>query len=260
MSKISVLIADDEAPSRRRMREFLSDIPDVEVVGECADGRDAVAIIKENTPDLVLLDIKMPGFSGLDVITELGLTAAPAVIYVTAYDEFALRAFEVRALDYLLKPFDRARLRQAVERARAQIESSRILEFTRCLKPMLDEALVRSDYPNRLVVKSRESTVIIAVNEIDWVGAANNYLELHAGKETYMLRATMAQLEEMLDPSRFVRVHRSYLVNVDRVKEMKPIFNKDQVLTLRDGAQVTVSRTYYDKLLAALNSSGRRRS
>ena len=257
MAKISVLIADDEAPSRRRMKEFLSDIPDVEVVGECADGRDAVANIKEHAPDLVLLDIKMPGFSGLDVVAELGLQAAPAVIYVTAYDEFALRAFEVRALDYLLKPFGRERLRQAVERARSQIETSYLLEFTRRLKPVLDEVLVRGAYPNRLVVKSRESTFFIRVDEIDWVGTAANYLELHAGKETFMMRETMGQLEMMLDPSRFVRVHRSYLVNVDRVREMKPVFNKDQVLTLCDGTQVTVSRTYYDKLLAALSISRR---
>lgn len=258
MSKISVLIADDEAPSRRRMKQMLSEMPDVEIVGECEDGREAVSFIRAHAPDLVLLDIEMPGVSGLDVIAELGLQKTPAVIYVTAHDEFALRAFEVRALDYLLKPFDRERLRKAVEHARSQIEDSRVVEFTRRLRPMLENVLVEGDYPNRLEVKSRGSTVFIPVDEIDWVNAADNYLELHAGRETYLMRETLGQLEESLDPSRFVRVHRSHLVNVDRVKEMKPVFNKDQVLTLRDGTQVTVSRTYYDKLLAALRTSRRR--
>lgn len=240
------------------MRKVLSDIPGVEVVGECADGPEAVAFIRENAPDLVLLDIKMPGFSGLDVVTELGLPTTPAVIYVTAYDEFALRAFEVRALDYLLKPFDGGRLRQAVERARSQIGAARVLALTRHLKPVLDEVLVPGAYPDRLAVKSRRSTVLIPVEEIDWVGTADNYLELHAGKGTYLMRETMGQLEGMLDPSRFVRVHRLYLVNVDRVREMKPAFNRDQVLTLRDGTRVKVSRTYYDRLLAALSRSRRR--
>ena len=252
--KIRALIVDDEAAARRRIRRFLCASPDVEVVGECEDGCEAVARIEERPPDLLFLDVQMPRLDGFGVIERVGAGTVPAVIFVTAYDEFALRAFEACALDYLLKPFDRARFCRSVERARAQVENSRASGLDRLLEKLVGElrAGAGRQRPNRLEVRSCGSTLFVRAEKIDWVGAADNYLELHVGKETHLIRETMSQLEARLDPTMFVRIHRSVLVNLERVKELRPLFNKDHVLVLRDGTQLTVSRTYYEHLLSRL--------
>jgi len=252
--KIRALIVDDEAAARRRIRRFLCASPDVEVVGECEDGCEAVARIEERPPDLLFLDVQMPRLDGLGVIERVGAGTVPAVIFVTAYDEFALRAFDACALDYLLKPFDRARFCRAVERARTQVESSRASGFDRRLEKLIGElrAGAGQQRSNRLEVRSCGNTLFVRVDKIDWVGAADNYLELHVGKETHLIRETMSQLEARLDPTMFVRIHRSVLVNLERVKELRPLFNKDHVLVLRDGTQLTVSRTHYEHLLSCL--------
>jgi two-component system LytT family response regulator len=253
MSKIRVLIVDDEVLARRRLKQFLSEIPDIEVIGECEDGRSAVAFIAEHAPDLLFLDIQMPVMDGFSLIQEINTNQVPAIIFVTAYDEFALRAFEVHALDYLLKPFNRERFRQSVEHARLQIQNAHAADFGQRLKHLLaDFTLDDAGHQTRLAVRSNGRTLFISTEEIDWVGAANSYTELHVGRETHLLRETISQLERQLDPRKFVRIHRSTIVNIARIKEMSPLFNRDQVLILRDGTRLSVSRTYYDKLMSLL--------
>jgi two-component system LytT family response regulator len=253
MSKIRALIVDDEVLARRRLKQFLSEIPDIEVIGECEDGRSALAFITEHAPDLLFLDVQMPVMDGFSLIQELNVNQVPAIIFVTAYDEFALRAFEVHALDYLLKPFNRERFRRAVEHARLQIETAHAADFGQRLKHLLaDFTLDDAGHRTRLAVRSNGRTLFISTDEIDWIRAANSYTELHVGRETHLLRETISQLERQLDPRRFVRIHRSTIVNIARIREMSPLFNRDQVLILRDGTRLSVSRTYYDKLMSLL--------
>jgi two-component system, LytTR family, response regulator len=255
MSSIRALIVDDEAAARRRIKQLLCEQPGVEVVGECEDGPEAVAMTRAHSPDLLFLDVQMPGMSGFDVIREIGPERAPAVVFVTAFDQFALRAFDVHALDYLLKPFDRERFRRAVERAREQVSNAQAAALGLRLQGLLKDLGAAGRYAARLEVKKGGRTIFVPTEDVDWVAAADNYLELHVGRETHLIRETMAQLEGRLDPSSFVRIHRSALVNVERVKDLRPLFNKDHVLTMRDGTQLTVSRTRYDKLISLLRSN-----
>jgi len=245
---------DDEAAARRRIRQFLCELPEAEVVGECESGPEAVTAIEAEAPDLLFLDVQMPLMSGFEVIERVGARRVPAVIFVTAYDQYALRAFEVYALDYVLKPFDRERFRASFERARARLDDEQAAGLGRRLRGLLDHLRGEAGPGclNRLEVKSGGRTVFVPVAEIDWVGAADNYLELHVGRETHLIRETMSQLEARLGHARFARVHRSTLVNIGRVRELRPLFNKDHLLILRDGTQLTVSRTYYERLLALL--------
>lgn len=252
MSNIRALIIDDEAAARRRLRHLLSDIPDVDVVGEAGDGRKAVSLTREHSPDLLFLDVQMPRMSGFDVIREIASEHLPAIIFVTAFDQFALRAFEVHALDYILKPLDRERFREAVERAKFQLKNVQAIELSLRLQGLLQGLKAEVDYLNRVEVKSYGRTLFVPADKIDWVKAADNYLELHVGRERHLIRETMAQLEKQLDPAKFARIHRSALVNIDRVKELRPLFNNDHVLVLHDGTQLTASRTYYEKLLTLL--------
>lgn len=244
------LIVDDEALARRRLRQFLSEVPDVEVVGECEDGRRAVSLIRSAAPDLLFLDVQMPLLDGFGVIREVGAGSVPAVVFVTAFDQFALRAFEAHALDYLLKPFGRERFMQAVGRARRQLGDS---DVRRRLDALVGGLAERPRYSTRLAVKARGRTVILATDEIDWVGASDNYLELHAGPETYVVRETLGQLQSKLDPRQFVRIHRSTLVNVGRVRELHPLFAGDQLAVLRDGTKLQVSRTHRARLMSLLD-------
>jgi two-component system LytT family response regulator len=250
MEKIRALIADDEALARRRLRQFIAEVPDIEVVGECEDGRRAVALVKSLAPDLLFLDVQMPLLDGFGVIREVGAGSVPAVVFVTAFDQFALRAFEAHALDYLLKPFGRERFMQAVGRARRQIGDANVRARLDALVGGLSE---RPRYATRLAVKARGRTVVLLTDEIDWVGAADNYLELHAGASSYVVRETMSQLQSKLDPQKFVRIHRSTLVNVGRIKELHPLFAGDQAVVLHDGTKLQVSRTHRQKLMSLLD-------
>lgn len=254
MGVMRTLVVDDEAPARRKVKLGLSDLHDVEVVGECADGQEALNFLRSQTLDLLFLDVQMPRLSGFDVVREMvgRVERLPVIIFSTAYDEFAIRAFEVNAVDYLLKPYSRERLHLAVARAREHIQSERASDLRDVLQTLLGHVTRASAYSSRLAIKSNDSTVFILTQDIDWVSAADNYLELHFRKETRIIRKTMSQIEKQLDPTQFVRIHRSTMVNISCIKEMKHLFNKDHVAILKDGTQLVVSRTYIDKLMTAL--------
>jgi two-component system LytT family response regulator len=247
--RIRTLVIDDEPLARERMRTLVGAEPDFDVVGEAGDGMEAVDAIREHSPDLVFLDIHMPKLDGFGVIDAVGADAMPPVVFVTAYDQHALRAFDVHALDYLLKPFDGDRFQETLKRVRRQVESAengdlgrRLLALVRDLKPG------RAQTTNRLVVKSGGRLFFLRADEIDWIEAAGNYVRLHVGADTHMLRETMNSIESRLDPELFVRIHRSHIVNIERIKELQPWFNGEYVVILRSGHRLTLSRGHREKL------------
>jgi two-component system LytT family response regulator len=245
---IRVLLVDDEPLARQRLRALLEAEPDLEIAGECADGGQAVEAIRTHRPDLIFLDVRMPELDGFGVLEALAEEPRPAVIFVTAYDRFALKAFEVNALDYLLKPFDRERFRKALARAREQIGRAQGDEVGQQLRALLEDARGGRKYLDRVVIKSSARVFFLRVEEIDWIEAAGNYLKLHAGREEHLLRETMSNLEARLDPARFLRIHRSTIVNVERIQELQPWFHGDYLVLLRDGTRLTLSRSYRQKL------------
>jgi len=253
MNKVRTLVVDDEPPARRRVRKFLNEVADIEVIGECADGTEAVGAIRESAPDLVLLDVQMPKMGGFEVIREVGVESVPAVIFVTAYDRFAVQAFEIHALDYLLKPFTRLRLVRALERAKAQIADAQAAQFGGRLQELIKTLDGRAGYLERIAVKLRDRIIFVHVGEIDWIEADGDCALLHAGKQTHAVRESLGELGCRLDPDKFVRAHRSTIVNVERVREMIPQFCGDQTLVLRDGTRLTLSRTRRDELLSRIN-------
>ena len=242
------LIVDDEPLARERLRTLLADEPSVEVAGECGDGRSALAAIRELEPDVVFLDVQMPEMDGFEVLERLGPANLPVIVFVTAFDQYAIRAFEVCALDYLLKPFDRERFQQTLARARGEHERRNAGEWSDRLRTVLDELRSRARHADRLIVRSGGRVIFLRVDELDWAEAAGNYVRLHAGPAEYLYRETMAGLEAMLDPARFARIHRSTIVNVDRIREMHPLFKGDYTVVLRDGRQLTLSRAYRERL------------
>ena len=248
MKKIKVLVADDEPLARERLSGLLSQEPDIEVVGEARDGEEAVTAIHDDSPDLVFLDVQMPQMSGFDVIEAVGTDKMPLVIFVTAYDQHALKAFQVRALDYLLKPFDRERFRDALSRARKQLERDENGDLGRRLLALVKD--LRRDQPksDRLVVKSGGRLFFLRTDEIDWVEAAGNYVRLHVGPGSHLLRETMNAIEGRLDPEKFFRIHRSRIVNMERIQELQPWLNGEYAVLLRTGTRLTLSRGYREKL------------
>jgi two-component system LytT family response regulator len=250
--KIRTLIVDDMQLARERIKMLLAADPEIEVVGECANGRQTVAAIKSLNPELVFLDMQMPKMSGLEVIAAVGAEQMPMVVFVTAYDEFALRAFEVNALDYLLKPFDDERFNKALDRVKRQIRQSQRGDFDERLLQMLGEVKHKPVYFKRIPVKTAQYTILVLAEDIDFIKAAGNYIELHAGKDLYLIRERVHQFEQKLDPEQFVRIHRSTIVNINRIKTLHPMFNGDHIVILRDGAKLNMSRTYHEKLLLLL--------
>jgi two-component system LytT family response regulator len=246
--KIRSLIVDDEPLARTRLRALLAEEEDVEVVGEAGDGLEAVARAHELAPDLIFLDIQMPSLDGFGVLEALDPDRLPAVIFVTAYDQYALRAFEVHALDYLLKPFDRERFARALDRYRAQAGRAESAEASQRLLALLEERKDPRRPLERVVIKAMGRVFFLKTEEIDWIEAAGNYVRLHAGAEAHLLRETMNGLEARLDPQRFLRVHRSTIVNVDRIQELQAWFHGDYMVILRDGTQLTLSRSYRQKV------------
>ena len=248
MKKIRTLIVDDEPLARERLAGLLAAEPDIEIAGQCRDGEEAVKAIIEQTPHLVFLDIQMPQLNGFEVIDAVGPERMPLVIFVTAHDRHALRAFEVRALDYLLKPFDRDRLRDALQRVRKQVEREDGGEIGRRLLALMKD--LRRDQPrtDRLVVKSGGRLFFLRADEIDWVEAAGNYVRLHVGSTSYLLRETMNAIEGRLDPEKFFRIHRCRIVNMERIQELQPWLNGEYAVLLRTGTRLTLSRGYREKL------------
>jgi DNA-binding LytR/AlgR family response regulator len=232
------LIVDDEAPARERLKRYLSQIEGVEVIGEAEDGARAVAMIEALSPELVLLDIQMPGLDGFGVVE--ALEDPPAIIFVTAYDQYAIRAFEVHALDYLLKPFSRDRLVKAMDRAREVLAEDEDLSVR--LRPLLASLAADGRYLTRLAVRHRESIRVLDVEAVDWIGIEDEQVMVHVGDQAYPIRRTLTELEARLDPERFFRAHRSAIVNLDRVQDVIPWFKGSHILRLTTGAEVDLSR------------------
>jgi two-component system, LytTR family, response regulator len=248
MKKIRTLVVDDEPLARERLTSLLSAEQDMEVVGQCRDGEEAVKAIIEQSPDLVFLDVQMPAMNGFEVIEAVGSERMPLVIFVTAYDQHALKAFQVRALDYVLKPFDRERFEEAVQRARAHIQRDETGDLGRRLLALVKD--LRRDQPktDRLVVKSGGRLFFLRTDEIDWIEAAGNYVRLHVGNTSHLLRETMNAIEGRLDAEKFFRIHRSRIVNMERIQEMQPWLNGEYAVVLRTGTRLTLSRGYREKL------------
>jgi len=243
-----LVIVDDEPLARERLMGLLSAEPDIEVLGECRDGEEAVSVIHDRHPDLVLLDVEMPRMNGFQVIDTIGADEMPMVIFVTAYDQHAIRAFEVRALDYLLKPFDRTRFTDALQRARAQIETQTTGDLGRRLIALMKDLKREPPKTDRLVVKSGGRLFFLRADEVDWIEAAGNYVRLHVGAQAHLLRETMNGIEARLDPERFFRIHRCRIVNVERIQEMQPWLNGEYSVVLRSGVRLTLSRGYRERL------------
>jgi len=253
---IRTLIVDDEPLARTRIRSLLQDEADIEVVGECGDGKQAIVALRDLQPDLVFLDVQMPALDGFEVLEAVRGDRLPAVIFVTAYDRYAIRAFEHHALDYLLKPFDRDRFQKALARVRAELQRKQQASASQRLAAMLQDVQSSSRKPvQRLVIKSGGRIFFLRVEEIDWIEAAGNYVRLHVGKETHLLRETMNSLEGRLDGQQYVRIHRSTIVAMDRIKELQPWFHGDFKVILKDGAELTLSRGYRQKLQEMLGGS-----
>ena len=250
-----VLIVDDEPYARKRLRRFLQDEPDVEVVGECASGGDAAVAIEKQKLDLVFLDIQMPGMSGFDVIEAVGPANMPPVVFVTAYDQFALQAFEAHALGYLLKPYDQRRFREVFEHAQLYLQGDQAKELNERLTDLL-KRLDNSKYCSRLAVRTAGRISFVAVKDIDWIEASGNYVQLHVGAEKYLLRCPLHILEEKVNPEQFVRMHRSGIVNVDRVKEIQPYFQGTHVIILKSGVKIIASRGGMQRLQQMLGAPG----
>ena len=247
-TKIRALIVDDEPLARRRIRSLLAHDSGVDVIGECSDGYNAVSSINELTPDLVFLDIQMPTMDGFEVIKTIGPERMPTVIFVTAYDQYALKAFEVNALDYLLKPYDRRRFQKTLERAKASISGLQSGNVNNQLLSLLGNLRREREIPDRFIIKSGGRVVFLKVEEIDWMCAVGNYVRLQVGRDSHLMRETMTGMEAKLNPDSFMRIHRSTIVNLDRVKEVQPWAKGEYVVIMRDGARLIMSRRYRERL------------
>ena len=255
MSKIRTMVVDDEPVARERIMGLLQQEKDIELVGECADGQQAINAIQAQHPDLVFLDVQMPACDGFGVIEQVGAERMPAVVFVTAYDEYALKAFEVHAIDYLLKPFGRDRFQQTLQHAREHLERRRAGDLGRRLLALVQDLKPEPTKLDRLVVKSGGRVFFLRTDEIDWIEAAGNYVRLHLSEDSHLFRETMNNMEARLDVRRFVRIHRSRIVNTDRIKELQPWFNGEYVVVLQNGTRLTLSRGYREKLQERLGKA-----
>lgn len=241
--KMRVVIVDDEALARARLRRLLGSETDVEIVAECADGVAALQAVKEHAPDLLLLDVQMPEMDGFDVVRNLDGVKLPAIVFVTAYDQHAVKAFEARALDYLLKPTSQSRVQEALARVRERMRSTTETALPQSLLELLAEREAATNRPRRLAVRSGERTSFVVTDDVDWFEAAGNYVVLHVGKETHIVRETMSALETQLAGGPFLRVSRSAILNLRRVKELQAITAGDHVAILHDGQKIAITRS-----------------
>ncbi len=246
--KVRTLIVDDEPLARGRLHQLLADQPEIELVGQCADGLEAVQTIQQQSPDLIFLDIQMPELDGFGVLEALSVEPMPVIVFVTAHDKFALRAFEVHAVDYLLKPFDRERFQAALEHALERVRLREDPARSAGQSAVLSQVQAQGKSAERLAVKSGGRFILLKVADINYVEAAHNYVELHQDKQSHLLRETISELERRLPPEKFVRISRSVIVNIDRITELEPLFHGEYVVTLHNGTRLTLSRRYRGKL------------
>ncbi len=245
---IRTIVSDDEPLAREKLRILLASEAGVRIVAECRDGRQTIDALQTYKPDLLLLDIQMPGADGFQVLSAIPADDMPLVVFTTAYDQYAIRAFETHAVDYLLKPFDHERLHKAIERIRSELLKTNDREMTQRILDLLAGTRAESRVTKRLAIKAAGRVVFLDVEEIDWVEAAANYVRLHVGKESHLLRESIGRISERLDPDRFVRVHRSTIVNVRRIKELQPCNSGEYIVVLKDGKELSCSRGYRTEL------------
>ena len=242
--EIRTIIADDEPLGRKKLRILLATEPGIHVVAECPDGARTIAALRDYEPDLLLLDIQMPGANGFEVLDSVPPEKLPLVIFTTAYDQYAIRAFEAHALDYLLKPFDQDRLHHAIERVRTEILKTKGSQVTNRVLDFLQETKAKSPVEKRLVFKAGGRVVFLNLDEIEWVEASANYVKLNVGKESYLLRERIGRVSERLDPAQFVRIHRSIIVNVEKIKELQPCNSGEYIVVLKNGKELPSSRGF----------------
>jgi two-component system LytT family response regulator len=256
MSELTCVIVDDEPLARELLRGMLAAHAGVDVVAECGDGRAALRAVQRLDPDIMFLDVEMPKMNGFDLVQELDPETMPAIVFVTAYDRYALRAFEIHALDYLLKPFDEERLERALKRVREHLtRADRGDELARVMA-LLEDLGARDRFADRIALRRSDRTILQPVAEIDWMEADGKHVKVHVGGKTFSIREAMSRIERQLDPRRFLRVSRSAIVNVDRIREVQPWFHGDHVIVLQSGDQVTTTRTYRSLVNRLLESPG----
>ena len=256
---IRALIVDDEPLARTGIRQLVEPLDDVTVVAEAADGPDAVQQIETHDPDLVFLDVQMPEMSGLEVVREVGVEAMPLTIFVTAYDQYALDAFEAHALDYLLKPIEEERFEEALDRARRQLERVEADALNEQLRGVLQEYADDEDEDDsieRFTIRTRDRIYFVDADDVQWIESEGDYVALHDGEETHLVRKTMKELEQQLDPDCFLRVHRSYIVNADYIEELRPLDHGTYQLRMASGTPLKTSRGYSDNVDALLDATG----
>ena len=271
--KIRALVVDDESLAREALLVMLGDDPEIEVLAQCRNGREAVAVIRQQQPDVVFLDIQMPEMDGFQVIEEIGAERMPVTVFVTAYDKHALRAFEAHALDYLLKPFDYDRFDTALQRAKKLVRQQRLGEISESLLAVLQdmrpesgksisetnnkktEQTAQKEPIDRVVIKSGGRIYFLKTEEIDWVEAAGDYLSLHSGNQSHLIRETMGDFHAKLDAKKFLRIHRSTIVNIERIKNIQPLFKGEYVITLTAGTRLKSSRGYRRELQSLLDEA-----
>ena len=249
---IRAAIVDDEPLARRRIRNLLAEAQEVEVISECANGKEAIESLEESPPDLLFLDIQMPEIDGFDVLQAIGVGRVPAVIFVTAYDQFALRAFDAHALDYLLKPFDDERFGAALQRARERIRQQQGSDLDRRLQALLENVRADRGYLRRLVVPSGHRSIFVRTEHIDWIEAERNYIRLHVAGRAYLLRENLTRIATALDPKTFCRIHRSTIVNIDRIQAVESLFHGEYLVVLQDGTKLASGRAYRGSLNAIM--------
>jgi two-component system LytT family response regulator len=253
MERIRTLIVDDEPLARKGLRQFLEADPEVDIIGECSDGVEAVEQIKSMHPDLVFLDIQMPEMDGFATLDSLASDELPLVVFVTAYDQHALRAFQVHALDYLLKPFEEERFQEALARAKAQLREKGGSQLTRRILEMLDGTRVERQAPGRIMVRSAGRITFVRVEEVDWIEAQGDYVCLHCQGKKHLVREKISDMETQLADGRFLRIHRSTIVSIPRIKEMQPLFHGEYAVVLHDGTRLTLSRSFRDRVFERLS-------
>jgi len=246
--KIRTLVVDDEPLACKRLVKLLNEEEDVEVIEVCANGKEAIDEINDKDPDLVFLDIQMPEINGFEVLQHIESDRVPAIIFLTAYDEYALKAFEVHALDYLMKPFNKARFQGSLQRAKNTIKSNGKSEVGEKVENLLEYLNPQHDSLSRILIKTSSRYFFLKADEIDWIESAGNYVRIHSGKNNYLIRETMINMEKKLDADKFFRIHRSTIINVEKVKELEQWFHGDYQVIMYNDEKLTMSRNYKDLL------------